>query len=422
VRECLAAIDQGHPVVLVVGRAGTGKTKIIRYLRKRAGGECTAIVAPTGVAALNAGAQTIHSLFQLPHHVLNPADLPIGRNFGTMFRRMNRLIIDEVSMVRADILDAIDWRLRRIRGNPNPFGGVGIFMTGDFLQLPPVVTSEARPLLHALGYKSPFAFSARVLQELPLTTISLDKVWRQSDPIFVDFLDNVRTGKNLRETAIYLNEHCLRPHRRSATPVLLTPTRQAADSYNQAGMAALPGAAKTYDAVILGNFDVAKDRLPAPEHLALKVGARVMMVKNDLMRRWVNGSLGTVVFLEEKFAKVKFDLTGEIHGVGPVAWEKIKQVWNEATECIDTQVIGSFSQIPIIHGWALTIHKAQGLTMDDVRIDLGSGAFAPGQVYVALSRVKTMAGLSMSRPLRPSDIEVNPMLIQFTRWLAEKSS
>jgi ATP-dependent DNA helicase PIF1 len=221
---------------------------------------------------MNAGAQTIHSFFHFPSLFLDAKNLPEGRKFGVLYHRMTRLVIDEISMVRADLLDAMDARLRKIRNDDRPFGGVQVIMVGDFLQLPPVVEQEHRPLLHALGYKSPFAFSAHVLQSVSVSVVSLEQVHRQEEQEFIKLLGRIRIGENTNEVANILNEKCHGQHRVGITPLLLTPTRAAADRYNRAGLAALPREPIFFHAEIFGKLEIDKDRLPVPEHLELRVG------------------------------------------------------------------------------------------------------------------------------------------------------
>src|SRR3954466_13819351 len=416
VGEALAAIDAGAPIVLVVGRAGTGKTRLVHYLRERPGGERQAVVAPTAIAALNAQAQPIHSFFKLPPLLLDAKALPDGQRFGVLYRRMKRLVIDEISMVCADLIDATDARLRSIRGDVRPFGGVQVVMVGDFLQLPPVVESDHRPLLHGLGYRTPYAFSARALEQVPVTTVSLEHVYRQDERDFINILSQIRLGEGIPEAVTLLNERCVGPHRTAAQPLLLTPTKAAAERYNQRGLDALPSEPVIFCGEITGRLEIDRDRLPVPEHLELKVGARVMAVKNDLEGRWFNGSLGTVRGIDDGGVFVRFDRSGDEHLVAGAEWTKVRQEWNEDSQSIENRQVGAYWQIPLIPAWAITIHKAQGLTLDDVRLDLGSGAFAPGQVYVALSRVRTLAGLSLARPLRPTEVQADSMLLGFMEW------
>ncbi len=414
--QALAAIDARAPAILITGRAGTGKTRLIQYLKSRPGGELQATVAPTGIAALNARAQTIHSLFHLEHAVLDAKNLSRGGKFGSLYRRMKRLVIDEISMVRADVIDAIDARLRQVRGDKRPFGGVQIVMVGDFLQLPPVVQEQDWPMLEGLGYEAPYAFNAHALQSVPVETVTLERVWRQEEQDFVDMLGRIRSREGIAEALERLNGCCVGLHRDGVKPLLLTPTRAAAERYNHQGLAALGSARSGFRATIDRDFAMGAANLPVPEYLELAVGARVMAVRNDPGGRFVNGSLGTVTRLGPEGAFVQFDRRPHEHLIAPVTWEKVRQRWNEAEERIENEVVGAYRQIPLIHAWAVTIHKDQGLTLDDVRVDLGAGAFAPGQVYVALSRVRTLAGLSFARPLRPTDVRADPVLVAFMKW------
>jgi ATP-dependent DNA helicase PIF1 len=416
VNQALAAIDARTPAVLIAGRAGTGKTRLVQYIKSRPGGELQATVAPTGIAALNARAQTIHSFFHLEHAVLDARKLSKGGKFGSLYRRMKRLVIDEISMVRVDVVDAIDARLRQVRGDKRPFGGVQIVMVGDFLQLPPVVPEQDWPMLESLGYEAPYAFNAHALRSLPVETVTLDRVWRQDEQEFVDILGQIRSRNAIVDALERLNVRCVGPHRDGVKPLLLTPTRAAAERYNHQGLVTLGGERAGFRATIERDFVIGAANLPVPEYLELAVGARIMAVRNDPQGRFVNGSLGTVTRLEPEGAFVKFDRRPQEHLVAPVTWEKVRQRWNEAEQRIENEVVGAYRQIPLIHAWAVTIHKAQGLTLDDVRVDLGAGAFAHGQVYVALSRVRTLAGLSFARPLRPTDVRADPVLLAFTKW------
>jgi len=414
-------VDGGAPVVLVTGRAGTGKTRLVQYLKSRPGGELQATVAPTGIAALNARAQTIHSFFHLEHVVLDARRLSKGGRFGSLYRRMKRLVIDEISMVRADTVDAIDARLRQVRMDRRPFGGVEVVMVGDFLQLPPVVAESDRHMLQNLGYETPWAFSAQVLQPLPVTTVTLERVWRQGEPDFVDMLGAIRSGRGIEDALARLNACCTGPHRDGVKPLLLTPTRASAERHNRDGLAALGNERSGFRGTFERDFALGAVNLPVPEYIELAPGARVMAVRNDPAGRFVNGTLGTVTRINrDDGVFVKFDRRRDEDLVEAVTWEKTRQQWNDKESRIDNEVVGTYRQIPLIHAWAVTIHKAQGLTLDDVRVDLGAGAFAPGQVYVALSRVRTLAGLSFARPLRASDLRSDPVIAAFTRWARDR--
>jgi ATP-dependent DNA helicase PIF1 len=300
---------------------------------------------------------------------------------------------------------------------------VQIIMVGDFLQLPPVVQDHDWPILENLGYEAPYAFNAHALQSLPVETVTLDRVWRQGEPDFVDMLAAIRTRDGIEDALTHLNARCVGPHRDGVQPLLLTPTRAAAERHNNQGLTALGKTRTGFRGSFDGDFAMGAVNLPVPEHIDLAPGARVMAVRNDPGGRFVNGSLGTVTrFDKEGGVFVQFDRRRDEDLVVPVSWEKIRQQWNEAEQRIDNQVVGTYKQIPLIHAWAVTIHKAQGLTLDDVRVDLGAGAFAPGQVYVALSRVRTLDGLSFARPLRGSDVRADPVLVAFTKWARESGA
>lgn len=419
VREVLSALADGASAVLVYGGAGVGKSHLVRYLRSQPGGESTVVVAPTAIAALTSGGQTIHSFFQFPPRVLDRTHLETLRNPPQqVWRRMTRLIVDEISMVRPDLLDSMDARLKQVRGSGRAFGGVQLVLVGDPLQLPPVVTRDERPLLHAMGYKTPFLHSAKVWEHVDgMRAVELTRVFRQTEPDFIHALNDLRRGRDLVAVTEFLNERCFRPHRESANPILLTPTKQAADQYNAEGLAALPGPDTLYIGKATAGFVVQEDKVPVPETLRLKVGAEVMTVTNDVSRRWVNGSRGKVVELKPDAALVRFYGTGEAHLVERHTWEKIKQTWDGAAEQIRNEPKGSYTQLPLIPGWALTIHKAQGMSLDDVRVDLGHGTFASGQLYVAVSRAKSLAGLSLARPLNPGNVMADTHLLTFMDWL-----
>ena len=430
VRDVLAAVRSGAPMVFVSGRAGTGKSRLIDYMKRMPGGNGQVVVAPTGVAALALKASTIHAFFRLPIGVIDSSAMEPDERFGAVHRRMRRLVIDEISMVRADMLDGIDRRLRMLRNPDLPFGGVQVVMVGDFLQLPPVVTEEDQHLLERLGYDTPFAFSARVMQQVPIKVATLKKVWRQSDPEMIRALGCIREGRDIENATGWLNECCAREHREGVIPLLLTATRAAADSYNTEGLMNLRSKYKepSVESIVFtarsgGSFENERAVLPAPRDLELYRGARVMSVKNDAAMGYVNGSLGEVLdfhdgagVFEDAWVSVLFDGQAEPARIFPAQWVKTSQTWDASSEAIVEETTGVFEQIPLIIGYAITIHKSQGLTLEDVRIDLGRGAFAPGQLYVALSRAKSVEGLSFVRPIQPRDVQVDEMLIRFLEW------
>lgn len=405
----LKAIRAGQSIVMISGRAGTGKSTLIRRLIEQDGAN-QVVVAPTGVAAVNVGGQTIHSFFRIPPRLHNLSEIQPRRGGAKLFKNLKRIIIDEISMVRADLLDAVDYAMQINRKDKRPFGGVQMVLVGDFLQLPPVVRGDEAEILANMGYETPFAFSAKCLRNNPVTKIELSKIYRQDDPEFIRLLGNLRSGHELSETVEAFNRACHGAHKRKADPVILCGTNAVADRYNHDGMNALPGQAVSYEGVLSGEFNLDKDKLPAPEMLTIKVGARIMMVKNDKDKNWVNGSLGTVVRLGQDRIWVNLDDKSGEYEVTKASWDNIRYGWHEESQKIETNTVGSYSQIPVIPAWALTIHKAQGLTLDNVRVDLATGAFASGQTYVALSRARSLKGLSFVAPLRASDLITHKLL------------
>jgi ATP-dependent DNA helicase PIF1 len=405
------AIEQGASVVMVLGGAGTGKTTFLHKLQHCGAGR-RVFLAPTGVAAIQLGGQTIHSFFGIPPRILNTDDLtPRGRRRELM-RKINRVVIDEVSMVRCDLLDVVDRYLRLARDSSEPFGGVQMVLVGDFLQLPPVVPPAEAEVLVRMGYTGPYAFDAKVMLETQVTRVAFTTVYRQTDPLFVAHLAQIRRGEDVDQALAAMNTICCGGHRPDHIPMVLAPTNDRVDAYNERGLGALPTPEHVYVGETTGEFDTGKDRLPVPETLVLKVGARVMAVRNDTMQRWANGSLGTVVRLGDDRAWVQFDDSCEAE-IERATWERIRYTWNHVTSRVEAVVVGKYKQVPLIHAWASTMHKAQGLTLEDVRIDFDAGAFAPGQVYVALSRARSTAGLSLTRPLRSSDVRVDPRVTAF---------
>ena len=392
--------DDRSPI-LVTGEAGTGKSTLVNYIKTMGGIANTVVLAPTGVAALNVGGQTIHSFFRLPFKIIDEAALE-DQHPNRLWKKVELIIIDEVSMLRADILDGIDIIMRKAQDSGEPFGGCKLLLVGDFFQLPPVIPVQEHAILAQLGYSGPFAHNANVLENYPPVHFELSKVYRQRDAQFVSLLSDLRVARNIDGAVAAINDICVNPHRDGHTPVLLTSTNAIADRYNRQGLQALSSATLEYESVTKGRF--AANRVPVPEKLALKKGARVMAARNDPMKRWVNGSLGTITELTREEVFVKFDSGGGARKIEPVQWDAISYKWNDITQKMEEDATASFKQIPLILAWAVTIHKAQGLTLDDVRIDLGRGAFAKGQAYVALSRARTMAGLSLTAPLRVEDV------------------
>jgi len=401
-------IEQTGVSLFLTGKAGTGKTTFLRdidiHCNKR-----HVVLAPTGVAAVNAGGVTIHSFFQLPFDPYLPdvKDLvteyqmpesrkSLSRTKLDIIRTLELLIIDEVSMVRADLLDAIDMSLRRHRRSSLPFGGVQLLLIGDVHQLSPVVTEHERPYMEQV-YSSPYFFNSKALQRIPYVTIELTTVYRQQDSDFVRLLNNVRDGRLDADTLSLLNSRVGVPQKGAIT--LTTHNRQA-DAINQRHMKALKGESRIMEAVVDGNFPEAS--MPLERSLELKVGERVMFVKNDSTGRhsYYNGKIATITgFVSgDDYDLVQVvDDDGDTIDVGRESWENVRYEIDKEGSIVQV-VDGTFHQYPLRPAWAVTIHKAQGLTFDRVTID-AADAFAFGQVYVALSRCRTLQGLTLSTPL-----------------------
>ncbi|MGI9404608.1 MAG: ATP-dependent DNA helicase [Hyphomicrobium sp.] len=392
--------EKGH--LFVTGRAGTGKSTLLRCIRDMVTQEAV-VLAPTGLAAVNVGGQTIHSFFGFPPRLIRPDDIRRSRN-GRLMRRLKLLIIDEVSMVRSDLMSAIDQSLRLNRGRPREaFGGVRLLVFGDLHQLPPVVQGGeiAEHLENAHG--GPFFFSVEALSEgAGMSLLELDHVFRQNDEAFLTVLNRIRDGEATEEDLTGLNQrtHPIRALDEGESFVILTPTNAAAQRINMAYLDALPADVKTYEAGISGEFG--ESAHPTDATLLLKPGAKVILLRNDPDKRWVNGTVARIAKLEDK--RVWIEVDGKVHELEPVSWEARRYAYDQTAEKIVENVTGTFRQFPLRLAWALTIHKSQGLTLDRVYIDLGRGTFAHGQTYVALSRCRSLEGLALARPLRPADI------------------
>jgi len=415
-QEYLAArtfLEQGRGHLFVTGRAGTGKSTLLTCLRGFLSGEMV-LLAPTGLAAVNIGGQTIHSFFGFPPRLIRPDDIRRSRN-GRLMRRLKFLVIDEVSMVRSDLMWAIDQSLRLNRGRPREaFGGLRLALFGDLHQLPPVIhDAEVAEHLEST-YGGPFFFSLPALREGAGTAlIELTQVFRQRDETLLAVLNRIREGEADAADLALLNArvHAIRTLSEGEDYVILTPTNAAANRINMAYLERLPGAPCPYPAATAGEFSEAAR--PTEETLLLKRGAKVMLLRNDPDRRWVNGTIARISRLEE--GRVWVEIAGEEHEVERASWESRRYAFDKDAEKIVETVAGTFTQFPLRLAWALTIHKSQGLTLDKVYIDLGRGTFAHGQAYVALSRCRSLAGLALARPLRPSDILFDPAATGYRR-------
>lgn len=411
IAEVRTALADRTPVVLVIGRAGTGKSHFIRSLVAADPGFPQAVLAPTGLAAMNIGGQTVHSFFGFPPRPLIGNHEKPNWFFTRTARAIKRLIIDEVSMLRADVLDAMDQHLKVARKSSRPFGGVQMLLVGDFYQLPPVVRGDEGQLLEDAGYNSPYAFSAHILRDAPVAAIELTEVHRQTNRDFISLLSAIRERRGVEEAVTILNTVCL-DRSLPARPVLLCATNAVADRYNVQGLNALAGVAAQYTGEFEGEAPKAQgDRFPAPMQLVLKRGARVIFTQNDPEGCWVNGSLGTVRALDDNIIVVSLD-NGDDVDVERAIWPQARWTWNAKENRMEVKEEFKYVQFPLAPAWALTIHKAQGMTLEAVEIDLGRGAFAPGQTYVALSRARNMESIRLARPLSPRDVQVDPAIAE----------
>jgi ATP-dependent exoDNAse (exonuclease V) alpha subunit len=408
------AIENTGAHIFVTGRAGTGKSTLLEHLSWNTAKNLV-IAAPTGVAALNVGGQTIHSLFRLPIGVIADHAIDQGPEVRKLLNAIDTLVIDEVSMVNADLMDAIDRSLRQARQRPHEaFGGVQLVLFGDPFQLAPVPGDPEERAYFADRYRSMWFFDARVWDEADLTIYELATIHRQHELEFKKLLTAVRHGVVTADMAKRLNEVGARPAPSDGAITLAT-TNATVTRINAAALAKLPGRGLSAVAEISGEFG--GRAYPADEKLELKVGAQVMFLRNDSGGdgRWVNGTIGEVVKISDT---VMVDVDGERHEVRPATWERYRYSYSAATKTLNKDVVAEFTQFPLRLAWAVTIHKSQGKSYDRAIVDLGERSFAPGQTYVALSRLTALEGLYLTRPLRPSDIIVDENVTRFMRRAA----
>ena len=420
----LNALEATSEPLFITGRAGTGKSTLLQHFRATTKKKLV-VLAPTGVAAVNVGGQTIHSFFGFrPGITLN--NVRTRRNGqNSIYKQLDMVIIDEISMVRADLFDCIEKFLRlngRFQGTK--FGGVQMVFIGDLYQLPPVVPEDEQELFETV-YDSPFFFAAPAYRKANVQRVELTEVYRQRDPVFVELLDALRTGtlKGIQRT--YINRQCVREGAPTeGTPIQLVTTNHMADRINHNYLDRLTGKAQLYTGEIKGTFG--ERQLPTHEKLRLRPQARVMLLNNDSDGRWINGDLGRIEALPDasdpdKPVRVKLD-RGDKVDVGRNKWEVIRYRYNPERNRIESKMIGSFTQYPLRLAWAVTIHKAQGKTFDEVVMDFGRGTFAPGQAYVALSRCTSMAGLVLRRPLEQRHVLTDERIEAFLQREAAETA
>ena len=404
--------DEGQQFVYLTGAAGTGKTTLVKKLIDENSLK-KIVVAPTGIAALNIGGATINSAFRIGFDTFPVIKESNDPRFKKLLKNLELLIIDEISMVRAPMLDAISETLKLHRDSSEPFGGVHVLACGDLFQLPPVVKDQEEEAIYE-KYESIYFFSANSFKEIVSPSFyELTYSFRQSDDNnFYDLLNNIRLGNDLENTINKINASCFNPSNYEESALIVTSRRYRADQINEEMLNTIEGPATSAKAEELG--DLNENELPAPRNLRIKEGAKVMFIKNDSEGRWVNGTVGKVVDCKDKKRKtIKVEVAGKTLNVKREEWNKIRYVYDDYDDEMEEEIVSSFKQFPLKLGWAVTIHKAQGLTLESCSIDLGQGAFATGQTYVALSRCKTLGSVNLYQELRKTDAMVDSAIVDF---------
>lgn len=425
-QQALQIIQFTRNSLFLTGRAGTGKSTFLRYIAANTHKKHV-VLAPTGIAAINAGGSTLHSFFKLPFYPLLPNDtrysvrhlrstMKYSSEKIKLLKELELIIIDEISMVRADIIDFIDKLLRvYCRNMREPFGGKQMLFVGDIYQLEPVIKEDDRRLLHPF-YPSGYFFDARIFRSFQLVSVELQKVYRQTDPEFISLLDDIRTNTATESDLVRLNKRVGQSFQddTDGLSITLSARRDTVDYINRRELDKLDGEPFIAKGEINGEFP--ESALPTPVELELKPGCHVMFIKNDMKKRWVNGTLGVVSAIDEDGGVVSvITEDGSEYDVERELWENVRYKFNETEEKIEEEQIGTYVQFPLRLAWAITVHKSQGLTFRRVNIDFTGGAFAGGQTYVALSRCMSLDGISLKEPIRRRDIFVRSEVVRFAK-------
>ncbi|MEK9132828.1 MAG: AAA family ATPase [Patescibacteria group bacterium] len=420
--QALELMEKTLEHVFITGKAGTGKSTLLSFFIEKTKKQI-AVLAPTGVAALNVNGETIHSFFKFLPNTTPEVAAKKGKQQrkSKLYENLKTIIIDEVSMVRADLMDCVDVFLRAARGKKKPFGEVQMILIGDLYQLPPVVTTHERPHFETF-YKSPWFFDSQAFKnkDFAMEFVELEKIYRQKDADFIELLNAIRTNTVDTSHILAINRRLSAAESKDA--INLTSTNDRANEINQFRLSQLKSKLHSFKGFTDGSFD--SKHLPTDQLLNLKTGAQVMFANNDAAGRWVNGTIGHVTKLVDGIIYVKISNGAEVE-VSPHTWDLYKYYYDKSSRSLDQKTVGSFTQIPLRLAWAITIHKSQGKTFDKVKIDLGRGSFASGQTYVALSRCRTFMGISLENPIKPSDIRldwrVQKFLTSFQYAISEKA-
>jgi len=409
-KDAFNKMENSNKTLFITGKAGSGKSTLLKYYRTHSRKKVITL-APTGVAALNINGQTIHSFFKFKPDITPDRVVKYNKKNKKIYRKVETIIIDEISMVRSDLLDCIDKFLRINRENDETFGGVQMIFIGDLYQLPPVVNRREIELFKN-KYKSQYFFDANVIKEIDIEVIELKKIYRQRDDKFISILNAIRNNNITDNELEKLNKQVDQFHTKIDNDfyIYLTTTNKISDRINQTEMKKLDGKTFRYNGYIEGDFD--NKSLPTEKRLELKVGAQIMLLNNESSGKWVNGSIGKIDELNEEYIKITLS-NGQKIIVTPHSWEIYKIFYDEKNDKLESEILGSFTQYPLKLAWAITIHKSQGKTFENVVLDIGNGTFCHGQLYVALSRCKSLEGLKLKRRIQKRDIILDDKIVEW---------
>jgi len=417
-RSILSLLENSNNNLFLTGNAGTGKTTLLKQFKQQTNKKVV-VLAPTGIAALNVRGQTIHSFFRFPPQIITPQVISATHNNSRIYRSLDVIVIDEVSMVRADVFEGIDIFMRQHgRDSAKPFGGAQIILAGDPYQLPPVVTSEENPIISRF-YETPYFFSTEAYNRGNFQSMGLTEIHRQHDKKFIELLNLIRQGKVDTQDLEPINEKLIEPSRvySKARGVTLSTTNNVADTINRTQLLELPGPEYEFRAKIKGKFPEGRSTI-VPRKLLLRKGARVMTLKNT--GKFRNGDMGTVTKVDERNIVIRLDLSGEKLVVLSEKWENIRYKVDSSSNNIKVEVIGELRQFPLRLAWAITVHKSQGMTFDRVNIDYSRSPFVGGQTYVAISRCRSLEGLTVTKKLHSNDVFVDDRIVHYMNGLQKK--